>query len=766
MAPMSTSTRNNVRNRDGTTTYNSKKSPRRDDGIGDDNDNSNSNDYDYTTTNRNNDIAAVPAGLRRRRKNGTRRSSVDNNDDAEKKYEHSPPKAEIGRFAPPLYPFIHINEVPAAVGGGGGGFSTPPRTPSPKPTTNRRDNNDEKKEIDDNEFHREEPKLKNPFSSSVPPVARAGTESTANLNSSRSSIFAELNCDYNNDDDCSINNNNDKQMVRFDEDTNFDEEEGYKKNDSKDGDDNDSNSSSNNKNNDDNERSTALTTAKSFLVKIQRSRYYIGGLVNNEFVQLAIILLIVTNAIMMGLATMDWVKENPEVSRIFRGIDKGFLVIFTIEISMQLYYFGIALFQDGWLVFDLVIVTISWAFESLQVIRAFRIFRAFRLVTRVKPLRDLILAIGQVLPRMTAIGFLLIIIFYVFAVLFTELFSDLELSANYFNTLEDSLFTCMQMMTLEWGDVTREVMEETNRWWAWIPFVSYIALSGFVVFNLIVAVVVQAVAATEETVRALDGIESDNPIDKLNEAQERIDLLQHHLDNMMIEQEHIQSMLETMAGEFLNLASERMKAEYRETKLRDEINRRIDYQKKMESKQKEEFQQHQNQNQQEGQDQEPQASLTDRERKESERREKVEDMYQSLSSSVSLHNQSFHGSSNDITRTPRTRRKKAVIFSDRTKPEMVRDNSGTSLVSRDKSINSRDKSIGSTGDNSCPDALFKNSPKRDRITQSAPTNRKKLDLNAAQYSTSAAAAAQGQSGKESINKAKAGWKSMLAIKQL
>ena len=57
---------------------------------------------------------------------------------------------------------------------------------------------------------------------------------------------------------------------------------------------------------------------------------------------------------------------------------------------MQLFYLGFALFLDGWLVFDLAIVILSWSFESMQIVRAFRIFRAFRLVTRVKPLRDLV----------------------------------------------------------------------------------------------------------------------------------------------------------------------------------------------------------------------------------------------------------------------------------------------------------------------------------------------------------------------------------------
>ncbi|KAL3908179.1 MAG: hypothetical protein SGARI_003184 [Bacillariaceae sp.] len=296
-----------------------------------------------------------------------------------------------------------------------------------------------------------------------------------------------------------------------------------------------------------------------------RSRLFVGRIVNHEYVQITIIVLILINAVMMGLGTMDWVTENPKIENVFTQIDRGFLYIFTVEVAMQLYYLGIALFQDGWLIFDLAIVVFSWSFESLQIVRAFRIFRAFRLITRVKPLRDLVLAIGAVLPRMYAIAALLLIIFY-----------------NYFRTLDASLFTCMEMMTLEWAEIAREVIEFES--WAWAPFTFFIAISGFIVYNLIVAVVVEAVAVTEQTVRAMDGIDSNSPAAKLEEAEERIDLIRYHIEDMMRTQDQIQNMLETMASGMVNLETERMKAEEREVLLRNEVNRRIEYQKNMESK--------------------------------------------------------------------------------------------------------------------------------------------------------------------------------------
>eukprot|EP00529_Nitzschia_sp_RCC80_P014092 CAMPEP_0113513088 /NCGR_PEP_ID=MMETSP0014_2-20120614/39673_1 /TAXON_ID=2857 /ORGANISM="Nitzschia sp." /LENGTH=727 /DNA_ID=CAMNT_0000409463 /DNA_START=421 /DNA_END=2600 /DNA_ORIENTATION=- /assembly_acc=CAM_ASM_000159 len=317
--------------------------------------------------------------------------------------------------------------------------------------------------------------------------------------------------------------------------------------------------------------------------KLWRARLFVGRLVNHEYVQITIIILIMLNAIMMGMGTMDFVTENPFVEHVFTQIDRGFLVIFTLEVAMQLFYLGAALFQDAWLIFDLVIVILSWSFESLQIVRAFRIFRAFRLVTRVKPLRDLVLAVGAVLPRMYAIAALLLIIFYVFAVLFTELFSELiyEHDVNYFKTLDASLFTCMEMMTLEWAGIARETIDQVS--WAWAPFTAFIAISGFIVYNLIVAVVVEAVAVTEQQVRVMDGLQSDSPAVQLEEAQERIDLLRVHLDDMVRTQTQVQQMIERMASELLYLETERMKAEERESLLRNEMDRRAEYQRSMES---------------------------------------------------------------------------------------------------------------------------------------------------------------------------------------
>lgn len=124
---------------------------------------------------------------------------------------------------------------------------------------------------------------------------------------------------------------------------------------------------------------------------INQFRYRCGMVVNNNHVQTFIIILIAINAIMMGLATFDFVKNDPVRSQRFEGVDDVFLIIFTVELGLQFFYHGFRLLLDGWLVFDLIIISISWFFASVQIIRSFRIFRALRLVTRIKIMKNLIL---------------------------------------------------------------------------------------------------------------------------------------------------------------------------------------------------------------------------------------------------------------------------------------------------------------------------------------------------------------------------------------
>ena len=124
---------------------------------------------------------------------------------------------------------------------------------------------------------------------------------------------------------------------------------------------------------------------------VNQLRYRCGAIVNNENVQFFIVILIAINAVMMGVGTFDFVTENPQVEQAFEITDKVFLILFTIELCMQFIFHGWRLLLDGWLVFDLIVIVMSWSFQQVQIIRAFRIFRALRLITRIEVMKNLVL---------------------------------------------------------------------------------------------------------------------------------------------------------------------------------------------------------------------------------------------------------------------------------------------------------------------------------------------------------------------------------------
>ena len=251
-----------------------------------------------------------------------------------------------------------------------------------------------------------------------------------------------------------------------------------------------------------------------FLYPVNDARRFMGRIINDERVQNTVLLLIVINALMMGVATFPAIKANPDIMSKFELADQIFLIIFTIESGMQLLYHGWTLFKDGFLVFDLLIVVMSWSLEGAQVFRAFRIFRALRLITRVDTLRNLVLALFSVVPKMTAIIMLLALIFYIFAVMFTQMFKGMyeagEVSDPFFDSLPDSFFTLFQMMTLDnWADICFEIQIVYP--WAWVPFVCFIIITGFVVVNLIIAVICDAVHVLGNSDKAnLEGYSEDN----------------------------------------------------------------------------------------------------------------------------------------------------------------------------------------------------------------------------------------------------------------
>jgi voltage-gated sodium channel len=226
-------------------------------------------------------------------------------------------------------------------------------------------------------------------------------------------------------------------------------------------------------------------------------RPLLAGFVESPRVQGAIIALILANAVTLGLETFP-----PVVARfgdVLHILDQALLAVFVIELALKLVAHGPRFFRGGWNIFDFVVVGIALLPSSgaLSVLRALRVLRVLRLVSAVPKMRFVVESLARSLPGLGSIGLLLILFFYVFAVMATKLYG--AHFPQWFGSLWASMFSLFQIMTLEgWADIARAVMAREPG--AWVFFLVFILLATFTVLNLFIAVIVNAMQEPETPV--------------------------------------------------------------------------------------------------------------------------------------------------------------------------------------------------------------------------------------------------------------------------
>lgn len=232
-------------------------------------------------------------------------------------------------------------------------------------------------------------------------------------------------------------------------------------------------------------------------------RYRIGLLLCNQKFQLFVICTIVFNTILLGVETSEFFirnhsdynyNEKSNISRwllIIDRLDFSCLCFFTFEIVLQILYHQPLpppqpLGQEhdchhqherGWLMFDYIIVLLSWFFyvdsniilSHVDILRSLRILKALRLISRIQELADLVTTIAFFsLPYSTAqnhgsretdsavcdrwsflfLSMLILLINYCFCVIFTQLFHE-NGNSEYFFSLFQTAFTLFQIFTLD-----------------------------------------------------------------------------------------------------------------------------------------------------------------------------------------------------------------------------------------------------------------------------------------------------------------------------
>ncbi|XP_058978198.1 sodium channel protein para-like isoform X13 [Musca domestica] len=258
---------------------------------------------------------------------------------------------------------------------------------------------------------------------------------------------------------------------------------------------------------------------------------WVSFIVFDPFVELFITLCIVVNTMFMA---MDHHDMNPELEKVLKSGNYFFTATFAIEASMKLmamspkYYF-----QEGWNIFDFIIVALSLlelgleGVQGLSVLRSFRLLRVFKLAKSWPTLNLLISIMGRTMGALGNLTFVLCIIIFIFAVMGMQLFGknyidhkdrfkDHELPRWNFTDFMHSFMIVFRVLCGEWIESMWDCMYVGDV--SCIPFfLATVVIGNLVVLNLFLALLLSNFGSS-----SLSAPTADNDTNKIAEAFNRI----------------------------------------------------------------------------------------------------------------------------------------------------------------------------------------------------------------------------------------------------
>ncbi len=225
-------------------------------------------------------------------------------------------------------------------------------------------------------------------------------------------------------------------------------------------------------------------------------------LVASRAFQLTIFGVIVVNAVVLGLGTYDSIDADwgSTLSRL-NGVCLG---IFIVEILTRIAAYGNRpqdYFREGWNVFDFVVVFavfIPGVRENALLLRLVRLLRIVRIISIFPDLRVLVSGMGRALRPIGAMAALTVLFLFVYGMVGVQLFGD-ELPDRWAN-IGTAMLTLFTVLTLEgWNDILFNAQEVTR--FAWVFFVSFVLIASFLVINVLIAIIINAVEEARDAER-------------------------------------------------------------------------------------------------------------------------------------------------------------------------------------------------------------------------------------------------------------------------
>lgn len=220
------------------------------------------------------------------------------------------------------------------------------------------------------------------------------------------------------------------------------------------------------------------------------SREKTAAFLDQGWVRNGIIGVIIFNAALLGMETS--VTLMAYAGGLILALDTLCLSVFVLELALKLHAQRGQFWRSGWNIFDFLIVGISLVpgAQGFSVLRALRILRLLRVVSVSPNLRRVVEGFINALPGMGSVFLLMGMLFYIGAVMATQLFG--RSFPEWFGDLGNSAYSLFQIMTLEsWSmGIVRPVMEVYP--YAWAFFVPFIMVTTFAVVNLLVGLIVNS----------------------------------------------------------------------------------------------------------------------------------------------------------------------------------------------------------------------------------------------------------------------------------
>ncbi|MFV0482183.1 MAG: ion transporter [Campylobacteraceae bacterium] len=240
---------------------------------------------------------------------------------------------------------------------------------------------------------------------------------------------------------------------------------------------------------------------------------------SNKF-QFLVIAVIVISALAIGVHTYEPPKW---LNNVLHVLDYSITIFFLIEIVIR--YLAInnfkKFFQDGWNIFDTIVVLgslVPIAGSTILLARLLRIFKILRLISIIPELRHLINSLLKAIPQMGYIALLMFILVYIYAVMGSVLFADVN--EVIWGDVGKSLHTMFRVLTFDsWSDIMNETMNVYP--YSWLFYYSFIFLGAFVFLNMMIGAILEVM--TKETKKEKESkISNEDIMKSLEELKETI----------------------------------------------------------------------------------------------------------------------------------------------------------------------------------------------------------------------------------------------------